>query len=97
MIEKHPSENMSTIAKRCDLSYQTVHSIVDGGNEPKEKTIMRLALGCKKSVAEIYANDDEIVVCDPWEKQFLLAYRKACMDARVCAMAELQKGMHDSS
>lgn len=90
-IIKSPSQTIAAFAKQSGLSYDTVHSIVTLGKEPKENTIMQLAKGCNQSMAEIYALDTEIVISDPWERQFMLAYRAATMEAKILALKIMQE------
>lgn len=54
-------------------------------------TIKQLAKGCNQSIAEIYALDTEIVISDPWERQFMLAYRAATMETKILALKIMQE------
>ena len=89
MVCATKNATVSSVAKQCDLNYQTVHSILSKGAEPKENTVKRIAKGRGQSLAEYYATAGEIVVTDPYEAILIKRYRNAPAERRLSVLNEL--------
>ena len=92
MIEDSQEVTMASIAKRCNVNYHTIYSIVCRGKEPKEKTIVSIVRGCELSFSEVYPNSEEIVLKDEWTKQFVTLFEKASMEKKMNVLRLLQEG-----